>query len=254
MEPVTTAALISGGTKLLSGFLDKGPKKGPSADDLKVMERQSIMNRTKAYKDAGAKHGFHPLALMGNIPTSSYSSYLPDQGRKFSKSADLVSDLGQGVARAVAVGKNSAQRRLDDLAIENAELSNDYLQVQIAGAQRALTNQALPPPVEIIPDLQTAGRSGDTGKTAGDHPAFKSWDMGKGREMELPWSDEGIAESMEGLPWPYAYAKMVELLFKRKADKFWWSKHKKSKPSKRFKKYKKYHPAYQPKKATGGSW
>lgn len=217
VAPAVIAAGITAGSSLLGSFLggDKGPGFNETKNNTRTMQHQNIMGHFGSTRAAARKYGIHPSVALGINPTiqPAYQKGAPDGNNDTGR---VVNEIGQGVARSVAVSQNSAQRRLADLEIENAELQNDYLKVQIAGSQRAITNHALPPPVEIVPDIQTISRKNDSGKTAGDHPAFKNWDVGRGRTVEAPWSDEGFAESLEGLPWPYTYAKMMEAFIKRK--------------------------------------
>ena len=83
----------------------------------------------------GAKAaGLHPLTVLGQSPSAG-----PITSTSSNNKPDLAA-LGQGIDRALNAGRSETQRKLDTLALEKAQLSNDYLRTQIAGAQKAINN------------------------------------------------------------------------------------------------------------------
>lgn len=172
----------------------------------------------------GKKYNLSRLTVLGHTPQQMSYQAGTDQQPDFNPEA-----LGQNIDRIKQVASSSMERKMSDLALENQTLQNDYLRTQIAGAQKAINHQALPPAqniytpagksnqsrVEMLSDQQILSKKNDSGKTAGQHPLFKDWDVGGGQTVEAPWSDEGFAESLEGLPLPYRYMKMAEALYKR---------------------------------------
>ena len=137
---------IAGFSPLASAF-GLGKKKKPSFATI-ASQNAKLVENTNAYgvygKVLGAKWaGLHPLAALGSSTASPSVSINHDN-----QSPDLGT-LGQGVDRALNAGRGKIQRELDNLALEKAKLSNDYLRTQIAGARQSITNHAANP---ALPD------------------------------------------------------------------------------------------------------
>lgn len=204
----------------------EAPKKYNGATMNSMIDQISFDGRMQS----AAKHGLHPLTVLG-VPTSGSSptAYLPG-----SSGPDLNA-MGQGIDRMANAGRSQVQRKLDELNLEHATLSNDYLRVQIAGAQKAISRSGATIPldgtsptgnnsprlslastagVSVVNDEQTAKSSKDSGTTAGNHAAMMKLDLGNGMTAEVPKSDQW-AESLGELPIWYAWPKMAEIAAKR---------------------------------------
>lgn len=160
------------------------------------------------------KHGIHKLAMLGVNPGGGMQFQFG--GGSSDSKAQALHNMGQGISRAASAFDTNIDRQAKMLTLQSAraDLENKQLHNMRLRSEMALMSQA-PPPIEMLPDQQIMARHGDSGMTAGDHSGYKNWDVGEGFKVELPYSDEGIAESLEGLPWPYAYLKMAEIHLKR---------------------------------------
>lgn len=236
MDPLVTSALISGGTQILGGLFGGKSKKGPSPEEQIALNRMAQIGEFDTKMELSKKHGIHPLTMLGAPAYSGPSIQM--NGAKEKPGVDFNA-LGQGIDRLANVGRNQTQRKLDELALEQASLSNDYLRVQIAGAQKAITQSGASAPfgnmdssgnaspllpirpnssVRVVKDEQITKNSSDSGKTAGNHAGFMTLDLGGGYTAEVPKSDEW-AESIGEMPVWYKYPKIAEIAGKRTAHK-----------------------------------
>lgn len=157
MDPATIATIASAGSKILSSFGFGGSKKDktPSIEEQlqaqRASQRELDVERPSWIRQGAEKAGLHPLAVMGISPASGGNFYL--DGGQEKKGVDFNA-LGQGIDRLANVSRTQRQKELDDLAVEQAKLSNDYLRVQIAGAQKAIA---------------TTGQTVSYGSGAGDY-------------------------------------------------------------------------------------
>lgn len=236
---ITAAGLANAGTFLsgASSFLGAlgiggKQKRGPSAEDMISAQKLADITSMDTKMELSKKYGIHPLTMLG-MPSASNGGFFMD-GARPKKGIDLEA-MGQGIDRMANVGRSNVQRELDKLALEQAQLSNDYLRVQIAGAQKAIATSGATVPfsgasggaaglVDIVPDQQISKNPKDKGLTAGKHAAFRVYDLGNGLQMEAPASDEGWAEAIGEMPWWYKHPKMMEALSKRHAP---WAHEKK---------------------------
>ena len=165
------AAAIQAGGQIFSSlapnlFGNSGPGFNEQLNNQKEAWKQhslytnyyGIQDRVAGAVKAGKEHGLHATALLGVQPSG---------GGSFSAGYDTKPDpdfasMGQGIARAANAYRTGVQRKLDDLALEKAQLSNDYLKVQIAGAQKAITNTGSIPSAPMDDRITTAA-SGNIG-------------------------------------------------------------------------------------------
>lgn len=172
--------------------------------------------------------GIHPLAGVGISPSSGPSISVGG----ISDTKSFPTGMGQNISRAVEAVATRDERAqataMNGLSLERARLENELLRYQITNVARA-TTPSLPGSqspliagqgdahrrVVVVPDEVTASAKGDTGITAGSHPGFQEYDLGNGRTIQLPVGDGGVAEALEGLPVPYTYGKIAEMLYKR---------------------------------------
>ena len=236
-----------------------GGNKGPGAREIRNHTINALTDQAKinnydalAYRAEFARdHGLHKLAVLG-VPPGNASAHFQAGGND--RTLDLA-QMGQGVDRALNAGRAGIQRKLDDLALEKAQLSNDYIRAQIANSQAAAAKTASTIPVgnrgldgassdrlplqpsdlvDIVKDRQITKNPNDTGRTAGNHSGFMELDLGGGVTAEVPITDGGSwAEAIGELPFFYKYPKMAEIMGKRtgykirpyiKKFKKWWNK------------------------------
>jgi hypothetical protein len=206
-----------------------------------LLKDQTIWNnyeapqyRVAAAVKSGKEYGLHPLSLLGVQPVGGNTSTYVDGG---ANNVDMA-QLGQGIDRALNSGRTQTQKRLDELALEKAELSNDYLEVQIAGAKRSIANSGASPTlgnkglsgstssklplsssdlVELVKDQEVTSKLNRKDTTAGNHPAWSDYKTGR-MKTRLPKADGGWAEAIGELPIWYKYPKMAEILYKTYED------------------------------------
>lgn len=207
-------SLLSGASSFLGGLGIGGSKepKPIGQKHLRQFARQAITDHWDSTMASAKKHGIHPLAALGVNPAS--GPMIPQQSG--SRGIDLA-QMGQGIDRAANAGRSAVQRKLDALALEQAQLSNDYLRVQIAGAQKAISNTASSVPLsagdraylvdgqsnsglEPVASRSVAGLKSDKGLEAAETPAFKRINLGGGRSMVIPSPELSGAIEDAGMP------------------------------------------------------
>lgn len=197
-------------------IFDFGSKEGPSfSEQLNHNLTAEMRMSARKWDDiaAGAKkHGINMLTALGVAPsTPSYQYGTPQRPQV--NTNHLNKAFSAGVDRSNSVGLSAQERTLQELAIENASLGNDFLRVQIAGAQKALTNTGLPP---AYPDPSMQSQKDDLGLSVSIPPAFMTYSLGNGKTAKV--INPELAESLEGMPLPAAYSKMAEIYGKRTAS------------------------------------
>ena len=223
-------SFLSGASSFLGGFGIGGGEKRPRYQDSLNAQMWAQRNQVNTAMELSKKHGIHPLTMLGMPSAGSPSAYIEG-----SKGPDLNA-MGQGIDRMANAGRSDTQRKLDELALEQATLSNDYLRVQIAGAQKAIAQTGATIPygskglagsvsprlpldrsdlVEVVKDQEITKNPNDTGRTAGQHAAYRDYDIGYGHTVTMPYNEEGWAEAIGELPLFYKYPKMAEVLMKR---------------------------------------
>jgi hypothetical protein len=183
MNPLVSSALISTGGNLLGGLL--GGKKGPGfrqqLNDNRTM--QSKLNRGDIADKmwAAKQYKIHPLTMLGTqLPNISSPVYQGGGGR---------SD-GQNIAAAITKGASDyftgkVNEKMNNLALERAELENELLRSQITSinnpAATAGTAYSNDQRVLNVPDENVARSKTETGLTAGSEnppPAGKRFTVG----------------------------------------------------------------------------
>lgn len=209
-------SLLEGfGTAVSSLFGGRG-KRGASWQDQIGINTLAMREHWQELMNNAKKHGISPLVALGAQPYQPpYQSGTPIGGDSRPDVGGAIANLGQGISRASLVGADNLERRLAELQLKNAELQNDYLTVQIAGAQRRLNNTGLPPAIDIIPHEIISKNPADSGIPAGQPSGFMVYDLGDGQTIELPFSEEGPSEALENLPFPIKQFKTFELYVKR---------------------------------------
>lgn len=114
---------------------------GPSLRKRKRDQRELIQNSTKyswaSTMEAARKHGIHPLAALGVMPSPSGGSFIPGQSPKGSH----LADAGNAVARGIVGAANA--RRNDELLQAQIDL--------IKAQTRQITAQTPTDPNQPIP-------------------------------------------------------------------------------------------------------
>lgn len=229
VAPAVAATAISAASSILGGLFGKSSsdkaKKAAQAEAAadRAMQYDFAQNGIQWKAADAIKAGLHPLAALG-AQTMSASPVSIGSTADMSM-PNALNDMGQNISRAVGASQPKEVRAMtasmNQLALERASLENELLRTQISSINRPTTpglpfsNSVSPGQVDVVADKQTSSNPGDSGSTAGLHPAFQNYDLGRGRTVSLPVSDGGIGEALEGLPLPYAYAKMAEMLYKR---------------------------------------
>lgn len=132
-------SVISAGTKLIGGFLDRGQAEDAKDASLANAHLDREMQREFAqqgirWRVADAKAaGIHPLYAMGaQLPMSSPTTFIPGDSGSFGAS---VASAGQDIGRAIDATRTAPEKnkaRMEALAIERGELENDLLRSKIA--------------------------------------------------------------------------------------------------------------------------
>ncbi len=166
------------------------------------------------------KTRLHPLSLIGQNPVGSSVSFSGNNN-----APDLAS-IGQGIDRALNAGRSKVDRQLDELAIEKAKLSNDYLRTQIAGSVQRLNsnaqNPSLPSPsdgniiegqnadnIRVVASESVSHKKGDKGQEAGSSPMWKKFYLDNDTYIKLP-----PGQSIDELGFPMSMLKSGELAYK----------------------------------------
>lgn len=136
-------ALSSIAKPLIGGALSLfGGAKSDAAN--KDLQMKFAKNAIQWKVEDAKKAGIHPLYALG-APTMSPSVSVGQTGA-------ALADMGQDISRAVAVGGNEVDRKIQALSLERAGLENELLRTQINRAQ-------MPPPSPIGSKSIIAGQS-----------------------------------------------------------------------------------------------
>lgn len=160
VAPMVAAAGISALGSLAGGLIGSSGAK-------EAMELQKdAMQKGIRWRVHDAKMaGIHPLYALG-APTFSPSAVNVGQPM-----ADALSSMGQDISRAVAAGQTDAERAIQNLTLEKAQLENDYLREQIASLRVRTTREAGPPvpaiaglnPEKVVQPQRTSGLNAGLG-------------------------------------------------------------------------------------------
>ena len=180
MDPFTASALVGAGTSLLGGMISNSSGKKESARARRAQETQwhheremqkSFAKNSVQWKVADAKKaGLHPLAAMG-ANTMSYSPQMVgDVPQHRDNTGETISKMGQNVSRAIMATQSKTQRKMSELAFDNASLKNEMLRTEVASAKARLAQQINPPINDIkdIPLQRTKNVKGAAWQEVGD--------------------------------------------------------------------------------------
>lgn len=146
MDPLVTSSLISAGSNLLGGVFG-GSKKSKVDPVEQFRALQGEANRyaldfatkiPKAQMYGWKEAGIHPLAGLGMASPGApaVGTFGQDTGSSGRDWGQIMSDMGQGVSRAVAAYATREEREMarysSALQLENQQLQNDRLRSEIA--------------------------------------------------------------------------------------------------------------------------
>lgn len=208
------AALVGGG----AGLIGTGANMylaGRSADRAEAMnERNIALQREFAQngirwrvEDAKAA-GLHPLAALG----ASGASFSPvtQVGDTYFPGRDIA-EMGQNIGRAMDAGMTEEEKiraRLQTLLlfsqIKETDARADYYQNEIfrrnleGNSSKGVPSVPTTGAVQVQPDKTVSADARDHAKTAGETPMFKRYKIFGDYGIDVPYSDDGPAEGMEG--------------------------------------------------------
>lgn len=168
----------------------------------KEFAQMGIRWRTEDAKAAG----LHPLAAVGSIGASYSPTIAIPAGGRSSSAWDAMPDMGQNLNRAKVATMTETERRMEDLALRNAELRNELLEAQIAGLRQPI-NPPLPDStgarvgpvgsVVVKPSQVISSSPGRPHLEAGKTPGFQDVKIGGGASLRLP--NQQTAEILENI-------------------------------------------------------
>lgn len=229
LDPMTTAALISGGSRLIGGlFGSSSASKQRSADAANMAADRALQKEFAQYgvrwkvEDAKAA-GLHPLAALG-IQTHSASPVAI--GTKTDRSMqNAMEGAGQDISRAM-MAKATKDERLFDLTSQRKRnrLLNEGLMLdnQLKLAQLHPQSQQPPPMPDGIVDITSPP---ETGSFLGNKPnaaGAPPWKFGPGVKTE-------DIEKWYGEPgeWAYGAASIYRDIMRnaKRQGQYWGKRH-----------------------------
>jgi hypothetical protein len=181
MDPLIASSLISTGGSLVSGLLggDDGPSAMEQINHNAYAQRLALRKVTHEKMRLAKQYNIHPLTMLGTqAPQASSPVYHQKE------------NMGQNVATALAKGASDyftgkANQKMNDLAIERAQLENQLLKTQISSinnpAATAGTAYSNDQRVLNVADENIHRKKDETGLTAGSEnppPAGKRFTVG----------------------------------------------------------------------------
>lgn len=150
MDPITTGALITGGSLLAGQLLRSSERPYGHADaqaHSDAYQREYAQNAIQWRVADAKKAGLHPLAALG----AAGASYTPTSlsGGSDSGWGDTYSAMGQDIGRAIASKQTDTERRLSALQLMSLEkdIQGKELDNQMRASQLAkMTSPSVPPP------------------------------------------------------------------------------------------------------------
>lgn len=134
MDPVTTAALVSGGSQVLGSLLGGKPQ---VRHDSAHGETEGAI---RAKMEAAEKYGISKLYALGAPAVGGSTTVVGGDNSLGS----AISNMGADVSRAVANQQTNAERALQALTLDKASLENDYLREQIRSIRLRTLREAAP--------------------------------------------------------------------------------------------------------------
>lgn len=211
VAPVVAAAAISAGASILGGAMGGGDSTAKTKRNLRQQYQSQLKYGTKFQGaqlertvESAKRAGLHPLFALGGASSGGPSFSIPGQSSRGSAKQTAL----EGVARAARTWGD--QTRL----IDQANLASALRIAEQAGVDE--TGPAVEDLIKTVPVEIPSRSSKDSSQQAGTKPAWMKIEIVPGVFMSVPSSDEGWAESLEGvLP-------QVATLFKNSADLSMW--------------------------------
>lgn len=197
-------AIISGGSSLLGGFLNKGAQSDANETNMAINDRNIALQREFAqnalqWKAADAeKAGIHPVFAMGASGPSfspvtlgasaetGVGTGLAGMGQDISRAVSAYRPPGEKVGGAV-LAQQQASNALD---LETKTLNNQLLRAKLADMTQPGNPPGVPfdvpenPKLEQNPKLMISGSRWDTDKTTSP---MKAWEDRYGDEGPVAW-------------------------------------------------------------------
>lgn len=218
IEPSVQSSLISAGAEILGGAFggdSYGRQKRMLRKQYKYALRyQPQITRADLLAKVGAakEAGLHPLfalgaggantspafSMPGQAKTGSFAQdALRGVSRHYSRMADLEAQKELTMAQAALSATRVAERSLsNDTTAPWADRHPD-LEVGSIPRQQARKFDDV---VKLEPDVQRTRDSTDSSRSAARNPAWMQVEIWPGAFVDVPWSEEGFAESLENLP------------------------------------------------------
>lgn len=165
MDPLTTAAVIGGGSAIIGGLLnrdaiDRANDQNAQIAATNIAKQEQFAKQGIGYKVQDARaSGIHPLYALG-ANTTSFSPVsvgaVPD-----TSIGDAMTNMGQNVSNAVMRSSTQLDRQFDTQMkmeqLKNAKLQNTLLEGQITSINKP-TNPGLPSNSGLPGSLTGAGQ------------------------------------------------------------------------------------------------
>ncbi|QCS37358.1 DNA pilot protein [Tortoise microvirus 92] len=158
MDPITAAAVISGGATIIGGLMNRDSQNSANAQNMEINRQNAELQKEFAqnglrWKVSDAKAaGIHPLAALG----ASTTSYAPAAIGVESNNAmgNAVAGMGQDISRAVAATQTANEREMAEMAKQSLhlDLQGKSLDNAIRASQLAKLNAT-----QIGPPMPSAG-------------------------------------------------------------------------------------------------
>lgn len=174
---------------------------GGGGDPFGGTDMASVGKMLDEYLAKGKQQGeVYPVDAPGMVEVPAYTDMGPDAedgsgSRYVASGTRLVTPAEAKPYYEADFVKRSAEEAEARAALTRLQINKEAMALGVEPSVQDAVNYV---PDEVI-------RGGKGGATAGVHPGWKRWNMGDGMTVWLPWSDEGVAESIEGLP-QYMYA------------------------------------------------
>lgn len=223
MDPLVTAGLISAGTSLLGGFLDRKESKDQSSANVQ-MQKEFAQHGIRWKVEDAQRAGIHPLYALG-AQTHSFSPVTVG-----SSMGSAVANAGQDISRAIHATRTEGERvdafdksvqalTLQKMGLENEVLAAQLAKMQVGPSIPRVSVERLGAPlagqgevsrlgagqVETVPaQVTSAARADRLGSEAGVHPSVawvRNEDGSVGVAMPKQLSEAYETDWLGGLDW-----------------------------------------------------
>lgn len=174
------------------------------------MQREFAENGIRMRVNDAVEAGLNPLVAAGVTPMQ-YSPVSVGSAQASISASPHPSHFGQDISRALQATRTKEEEEAEQLKLDLLKSQIDESDARagyynsLSARQRQSSNSAGPFPagagqVQLTPDKKVSQSPDDPSRTAGsDHPFFKRYEVIPGLSVDVPYSEEGPAEGMEGL-------------------------------------------------------